>query len=354
MSTDRKMGFSVAGMASTSTNHNPSWGSSTTHPHPNPQLQNSFTDSLTMSQSRAHYQSGYIMGASQSNNAPTSNQRVDEPPVVQTKAKMNAFAMSRGGHAQSVDFGMDSMFQSARHRQAMADEDAPPMNSVNDIPTEMYADSSSSSFQPRSSALAGSAFGRPKPPPVPATPSSPTLYIIVFGYPADKYSLTVEYFKSLGDASDADPHAEISNCFKIGYRDPADAMRAVRKNGEVLGGSWMVGAKWADSAAAEALLSQPFGASMMRHTSPEPNPSMAMVVDSPSPTPAFGAHTPMVGTPIRLAPSSSAFRRPGTVPPAAATKPSTPAMGSELQQPPPQSSPSKSVLGQVSDMIFGW
>jgi hypothetical protein len=74
---------------------------------------------------------------------------------------------------------------------------------------------------------------------------SPTLYIIVFGYPSDKYSVTVEYFKSLGDASEPDPHAEIMNCFKIGYKDPADAMRAVRKNGEILGGSWMVGAKWA-------------------------------------------------------------------------------------------------------------
>jgi hypothetical protein len=80
------------------------------------------------------------------------------------------------------------------------------------------------------------------------------LYIIVFGYPPDKYSLTAEYFQSLtgggsASVSDPDPHAEIVNCFRIGYRDPADAMRAVRKNGEVLGGSWMVGAKWAVSGA---------------------------------------------------------------------------------------------------------
>ena len=68
---------------------------------------------------------------------------------------------------------------------------------------------------------------------------------MVFGYPADKYSVTVEYFKSLGDATDVEHNSEISNCFRIGYRDPGDAMRAVRKNGEVLGGSWMVGAKWA-------------------------------------------------------------------------------------------------------------
>jgi nuclear pore complex protein Nup53 len=84
---------------------------------------------------------------------------------VQTKAKMN-HAFSRG---PTSDFGMDSMFQTSRRvhdshsalvashppipsrqRQPLADEDAPPMNSVNDIPTEMYADSSSSSqFQPR-------------------------------------------------------------------------------------------------------------------------------------------------------------------------------------------------------------
>lgn len=70
-------------------------------------------------------------------------------------------------------------------------------------------------------------------------------YVIVFGYPTDKYSVTVEYFKSLGNATEADPHLEIANCFKIGYYDPGEAMRAVRKNGEVLGGSFMVGVKWA-------------------------------------------------------------------------------------------------------------
>jgi nuclear pore complex protein Nup53 len=57
--------------------------------------------------------------------------------------------------------------------------------------------------------------------------------------------MTVEYFKSLGHSTDPDPNTEIVNCFRIGYHDPSDAMRAVRKNGEVLGGSWMVGTKWA-------------------------------------------------------------------------------------------------------------
>jgi nuclear pore complex protein Nup53 len=77
-------------------------------------------------------------------------------------------------------------------------------------------------------------------------PSQP-IYVIVFGYPPDKYTLTVEYFKSLGQATEPDLNNDITNCFKIGYYDAGDALRAVRKNGEVLGGSWMVGTKWSVS-----------------------------------------------------------------------------------------------------------
>lgn len=80
-----------------------------------------------------------------------------------------------------------------------------------------------------------------------ATPhqAAEPLYIIVFGYPPDKYSVAVEYFKQLGETTDPDPNTEISNCFKIGFKNPVEAMWAVRKNGEIVGGSWMVGVKWA-------------------------------------------------------------------------------------------------------------
>jgi len=337
--------FAVAGMASTSTshlNHNPnlnSWGGAST----SNSLTNSFSD--TLSQSRSHYQPGYLMSASQSNNSPTGAQRIDEPPVVQTKAKMNN-AFSRG---PTSDFGMDSMFQSSRQRQALPDEDAPPMNSVNDIPTEMYADSGSSHFQPRNAGLTSS-LARSRPKPSPVTSPAPMLYIIVFGYPSDKYSLTVEYFKSLGDASEPDPHVEIVNCFKIGYKDPADAMRAVRKSGEVLGGSWMVGAKWADAAQAEALLSQP----VVRHASPDP---AAMEVDNPSSGAAFGgALTPSLGTPIKLAPSSSAFRRAGgSTAPKQSPAPQAPHRTHDATAAGATPAPaSKGLLVQVSDAIFGW
>ena len=67
--------------------------------------------------------------------------------------------------------------------------------------------------------------------------------MVVFGYPPDKYSVTVDYFKSLGNTTEADPHLELANCFMIGYYDHGDSIRVLRKSGEVLGGSFMIGVK---------------------------------------------------------------------------------------------------------------
>ncbi|KAF8888105.1 hypothetical protein BD779DRAFT_1440313 [Infundibulicybe gibba] len=341
--------FTVAGMStSTGAHHSPNlnaWGGG----NPSSSLTTPFSDSL--SQSRSHYQSGYLMSTSQNNNAPQGNQRVDEPPIVQTKAKMNHI-LSRGS---ASDFGMESMFESSRQRKNLADEDAPPTNSINDIPNDIHVNSNSNRFQPRNSVLDNSTSRRHSRA-TSAPQTSQPLYIIVFGYPQDRYSVTVEYFRSLGESTDADPNTEITNCFRIGYKDPGDAMRAVRKNGEILGGSWMVGVKWADPAHAESLLGQP----VLRNQLPDPTPSNAMAVDeSPSPISHAVSSTPTLGTPIKLAPSASAFRRTGTAekitgspaqrgwgPPGGNLLPSAAASSTQP--------PNKGMLGQVSDLIFGW
>ncbi|KAF9528973.1 hypothetical protein CPB83DRAFT_790851 [Crepidotus variabilis] len=350
--------FTVAGMsASTTSHHSPnlnSWGgSSTSGP--------SFGDSL--SQSRSHYQSGYLMSNSQSNNMPQGSPRVDEVPTVQTKAKMNQM-LSRGS---APDFGMDSMFQSSRQRQTLADEDAPPMSSINDIPNEFNVDHSPKPFNGRRGGPVSPNTG---------TQQDPT-YIVVFGYPQDKYSVTVEYFKSLGHATEADPHLEIANCFRIGYQDAGDAMRAVRKNGEILGGSFMIGAKWADPAQAEVLLGQQFGRSTFG-SSPGQNfgstgnfGNDSMQLDEPAPPNTYQPETPTVGTPIRLAPSTSAFRQ-ATAGGLSASKPATPQnhgnrgawLGPSASAPalstvshtgpPPPPSSQKGYVGQAVDLIFGW
>jgi len=223
-------------------------------------------------------------------------------------------------------------------------------------------ENNSTRFQTRPSTLDTSHYGKrhAKASPTAATSQQP-LYIVVFGYPPDRYSVTAEYFRSLGDSTEPDPNTEIQNCFRIGYKDSAEAVRAVRKNGEILGGSWMVGVKWADQAQAEALLGQP-SARGSTYGDKE-----AMSVDEsmpPSASSAFSSGTPSFGTPIRLEPSTSAFRRPAPQ----GSKPATPQAPTLWATPPNaangggggrdaavQPSPSnKSVLGQVSDMIFGW
>ncbi|KAG6901680.1 hypothetical protein C0995_009235 [Termitomyces sp. Mi166 len=292
-------------------------------------------------------------------------------PIVKTKAKMNHM-LSRG----PSDFGMSSMFESTRQRKNLADEDAPPTNSVNDIPNEVgFTSSSPFHASRRDSADEVPLFAR-RPQRPPATPQQPTqaqqpIYIIVFGYPPEKYSAAVDFFQSLGATTDPDPHLEISNCFRIGFTDAGDALRAVRKNGEVLSGSYMVGTKWADQAQAEAVLSQIQSAPTQVAESPHDN---EMAVDEPSPASQKGTTTANLkggaggkySTPSKLAPATAAFRKHNadavaTPQPQRGWSSITPGQTAHQSQPqtqagaPPNSStPNKGMLGQVSDLIFGW
>ncbi|KAF8880244.1 hypothetical protein CPB84DRAFT_1751484 [Gymnopilus junonius] len=360
--------------STTTTHHSPNlnnWGSTST----SGPLSSSFSDSL--SQSRSHYQSGYLMSSTQSN----GSQRADEVPVVKTKAKMNQI-LSRS----TTEFGMDSMFQSSR--QNLPDEDAPPTSSVFDLPDEISMEAS-----PSISSLGTSAIYPRRSTTTPSAPQQPTqpLYVIVFGYPVDKYSLTVEYFKFIGQTSEPQESTELVNCFRIGYHDPGDALRAVRKNGEVISGTFMIGVKWADPAQAEALLrQQPIIRSQFATSTSQPqnitsplDTQNVMAVDYPdSFSPSYSTSRPAhhhtmstptpVGTPIKLAPSGAAFRRAPAV--SSGPKPATPqhgpVWGTGLLSTPVggsggtgtttaapnamQTSPSKGLVGQMSDLIFGW
>jgi len=276
---------------------------------------------------------------------PQSAQHVEEIPTVQTKAKMN-MGLSRG----ASNFGVESMFESSSRGQPFADQDAPPTMSIHDSFNDPNFGMSERTFQ-RSmlgghNRLNSSTSRTPQPE---SSQQSQTYYVIVFGYPPDKYSLTVEYFQGIGEATHAERHTELVNCFRIGYKDPAEAIRAVRRNGEVLSGSWMIGVKWEDPLQADAL-----GLSMAGRTpkTPEfgatPSPN-GMSVDT---SPLHDPHS-SIGTPIKLAPPMSAFRQGGSQP--SPRKPSTP----QFKMPAPAApghaaTPSKSMIGQVSDLLFGW
>jgi hypothetical protein len=257
---------------------------------------------------------------------------------------------------------MESMFEKSRQRQNLADEDAPPLNSVYDIPNETYTDASPARFQPRNSlADSSSAFSSRQNHPLSVSTLTEIHYVIVFGYPPDKYTVTVEYFKSIGDATEPDPNTQITNCFRIGYRDFGEGMRAVKRNGEILSGSYMVGAKWADQARANEILAQSVGRGLLTNGSGtdvggSPMSPNSMAVDEIPPQ--SHANTPTYGTPIRLAPSTAAFRKPGQSPmqvqKGSVPQPqSTTAVGLPSGMP-MGPSPGKGMLGQVSDLIFGW
>ncbi|THH13038.1 hypothetical protein EW146_g7136 [Bondarzewia mesenterica] len=288
----------------------------------------------------------------------------DELPVVQIKAKLNN-TLSRG---PTAEFGKDPMFESSRQRPTL-DEDAPPTASVNDIVNATYPDNTAAfSRRNHNFDVSVSTPFLQRPAKATSQPTSDVVYIIVFGYPPDKYSVAVDYFKQLGESTEPDPNTDIINCFRIGYKNPGDAMRAVRKNGEIIAGSWMIGAKWADPTQADNI----FGQTLRQGTAfaaqspdsgaqPPSSPSDAMVVDDSQPFhfhyESYGTRqsqaTPTIGTPIRLAPSSSAFKKPGTgpktglVPPPPQFVPPPTATGSAA------ATPTKGVLGQVSDLIFG-
>jgi len=284
---------------------------------------------------------------SQNNASPQTHQRFDDMPLVQSKAKLN----STLSHAPTSEFGKDPMFESPRQRPT-SDEDAPPTASVNDILGVSYT--GNPSYLQRSN----SNFDSPMTQAPQATPhqAPEPLYVIVFGYPPDKYSVAVEYFKQLGETTDPDPNTEVSNCFKIGFKNPVEAMWAVRKNGDIVGGSWMVGVKWADLGQADRILG---GQAAARTAYPDvSSPPDVMLTDSTGPSRSTHqlarshSSTPLVGTPIRLAPSASAFRKPGQT-----LKASTSTPGLQLTAPPvvgTPGTPSKSMLGQFSDLVFGW
>jgi hypothetical protein len=126
----------------------------------------------------------------------------------------------------------------------------------------------------------------------------------------------------------------------------------------------MVGAKWEDPAQAERVLGQ----SISRSTAYLPTPDLSPPSDPTPADPFLGTSrlshqqslsgsrsplsgTPTVGTPLRLAPSTSAFRKPGQGPKSATSgqQPTTPAAAVGTP-----GTPSKSVLGQFSDLVFGW
>ncbi|KLO12690.1 hypothetical protein SCHPADRAFT_904842 [Schizopora paradoxa] len=316
----------------------------------------SLNDSL--SQSRSQYQPGYLLSLAQSQAGQQGTPRFDEPHLIPTRAKMNpSFPRNT-----SSDFGTESIFESTKHghHEGLDDEDGPPNISVNDLVNDVYIDphrikQNFYSTPSRSTNVTNKQSGAQA-----QSSQFQTLYVVVFGYPTTRFSPTAAHFQSLaeGGTTEIEICSDVENAFKLGYKFPWEAARALRKNGEIVsgeGGRWIVGVKWADSLLAEEIL----GSAAMNNGVSSPNTHEQRVAspqtaDSLDPfnsqlqrmvsTPTVPP-THSIGTPIKLAPSASAFRR---VDSDSGRKANVKASGQEM------GSPSKGVFGQVTDMIFGW
>ncbi|KAH8108320.1 hypothetical protein DFH11DRAFT_1517057 [Phellopilus nigrolimitatus] len=311
----------------------------------------------SLAQSRPQYQPGYLLSLAQSQAAQTTGQRHEEAHLIPTRAKVNT-TFPRN---TSSDFGSESMFENAsnvsyhlRHRlrEATDDEDGPPTSSVADIVNDIHMDSYRSKLI---SAQRNSTT-------TPSPPAHQTLYVIVFGYPPSRYSSTVAHFQSIVDGGTSDPEmsSDAENAFKIGYKQPWEAARAWRRNGEIIsgeGGRWMVGVKWADPLVAEQILGP--GARISTTSPPIPateTPFFSMDHRSDFPDPAFSQlqhistpqrdSAPSIGTPLKLAPSASAFRKDAPE----RSRKNIPVQMETVAT----DSPGKGMFGQVSDLIFGW
>ncbi|KIY65271.1 hypothetical protein CYLTODRAFT_492466 [Cylindrobasidium torrendii FP15055 ss-10] len=255
------------------------------------------------------YKSGYLLSASSSSPDAFLFESSTAPPGERTLGGGSrvgggvlSFSRLRGGGGGQME---DSMFGGRPDGQGVEDEDGPPRESVVDIPG-MRALPSSSSFSPSKSSFR-----------LPSAPEGEYTYVMVYGYPADAYAQAVSFFKGIAEHPEDDVVVEqpgaLRNAVRIGYRDPADAVRALRRDGTIVGGEWMVGVKSAGTGAGAGASAQD---------------GHGMQVDAPS-----------IGTPIKLVSQRSVFKTAG---------PATPTPAD------PVPSPTKGVVGQMTDLIFGW
>ncbi|KAL7414934.1 hypothetical protein BDY24DRAFT_22878 [Mrakia frigida] len=238
---------------------------------------------------------------------------------------------------------------------SMHNEDAPPIDSLED--GDMFDGHESFQQQDYTSApvsrveyvpFCSSRLFRPltwllsslssfSPPPPSANPLDST--VIVFGPPMSMLQPLLQHFEQFGEITAAAPDQGGGNWVSITYRHEQDAARAIKKNGDVLGGSYMIGVKWADPS--RSLFTSSTSLFPSPSTSPKP-----LQPPNPPPTTSGGG----VGTPVRLAPSASAFRRfdqhgSSLVVPKPVVASSRP---SEAQQ------AKSGVFGKLGELVFGF
>ncbi|KAG8923679.1 hypothetical protein FRC03_010579 [Tulasnella sp. 419] len=197
-------------------------------------------------------------------------------------------------------------------------------------------------------------------PPSTSANQGPGFTVTIFGFPSSQQRAVANQFTSMGDGATADfPGSEECNWVNVTYMNEWEAVRALRKNGEVLSGTIMIGVKWAngdqtDPAAQRVALNT----SMASEFGQISSPVSARPTSSATITGASGASASYnSGRAVKLKPSSSAFH----VDQAPAAGGGTPGgkggdwgLSEQAKRLQKGDAQPESVLGRVGSAIFGW
>ncbi|QRV88653.1 hypothetical protein RhiJN_16671 [Ceratobasidium sp. AG-Ba] len=313
--------------------------------HPTSSQPNAFTiDSLNQ---EPKYVPGYLLSTTQGKSvAGFSN--YNNPPLLQEPVPRD--------HGPSVPFGTGSLYSrpapKTRDRTTpIIDNDAPPTESLLDGPNFNF---SYQQQQPSRTSRSLATLNAPNPNQATTSLHAHTggVALIVSGFYPDRAHAVIAQFEAIGDCSPAELAPEGGNWFRITYLQPLDAVRAVRRDGDIVNGDMMIAVRLVDPSQASL-----FGDAMGQHV-----PAVASA-SPPEFTPKSPVQTsptgfPTLGRAATLAPATSAFRT--TAPAGAQMRPKASAAPGadwgvkaqgETQEAPPQQ---QGIIGKVSDLIFGW
>jgi len=305
---------------------------------------------------QSQYEPGYLLSATMSSGGPS----YPAPPLIPDPVSGKRPASM---HAK---FGTEPFAQTFRQSSVPPrgqsiipdDENAPPSNSLleglNASETKKaYRHSVAGGFHSHTPTSPAPQSSNTISTPASATASTASASVIVFGFPPYLYHDIVHHFTSIGDTVSVDPPPSLDagrNWITIVYKNPWEAARALRRNGEILTigkEECMIGVKWADSNNSISETRE-FAGSPAAETATPSRPSI------PSST---------IGRPVTFAPSRSAYKQhhPGAA--AAAAAGGTNEWGVALRNQSAASGTASASTNQganggiwnkMSDLVFGW
>jgi hypothetical protein len=126
--------------------------------------------------------------------------------------------------------------------------------------------------------------------------------IVIFGFNAALVDPIIAHFGQLGEIIDYTPAPDGGNWVSVTYREAWCAARAVRRNGEIIGGKLMIGVKWAEGEPASLV-------------TPSASPAIGAApeverTETPSSMSRSNTTTSLItAAPIGVMPSGSAFKK---------------------------------------------